>query len=85
MRYTDTQTRAANTWRKTPAATSQATTSNNGTVLRLSALPLAPYTVSLASLPKAATVTSQPQAGKPCFGSWQRKLSRSLALTSCCH
>lgn len=51
----------------------------------MSALPLAPYTKSSTPLPKAATVTSQPQAGKSCFGSWQRKLSRSLALTSCCH
>lgn len=51
----------------------------------MSALPLAPYTMSSTPLPKAATVTSQPQAGKSCFGSWQRKLSRSLALTSCCH
>lgn len=38
-----------------------------------------------APLSKAATVTSQLQAGKSSFGSWQRKFSRSLALTSCCH
>lgn len=42
-------------------------------------------TKSQTSLAKAATVTSQPQAGKPCSGSWQSKTSRSLALTSCCH
>lgn len=45
----------------------------------------APYTKSQASFAKAATVTSQPQAGKSCFGSRQKKFSRSLALTSCCH
>lgn len=45
----------------------------------------APYTQTQTSLAKAATVTSPPQAGKSRFGSWQRKFSRSLALTSCCH
>lgn len=43
------------------------------------------YTKSQTLLAKAATVTSKPQAGKSRFGSRQRKFSRSLALTSCCH
>lgn len=43
------------------------------------------YTKSQTLLAKAATDTSQPQAGKSRFGSWQKKFSRSLALTSCCH
>lgn len=43
------------------------------------------YTKSQTLLEKAATVTSEPQAGKSRFGSRQRKFSRSLALTSCCH
>lgn len=43
------------------------------------------YTKSQTLLAKAATVTSEPQAGKSRFGSRQRKFSRSLALTSCCH
>lgn len=42
-------------------------------------------TRSQTSLSKAVTVTSQPQTGKFCFGSRQRKINRSLALTSCCH
>lgn len=61
-------------------ASSQERTSNNGTVYHW-----ASYMKSQTPLPKAATVTSQPEAGKSCFGSWQKKFSRSLALTSCCH
>lgn len=47
--------------------------------------PSSPCTKSQTSLAKTATVTSQPQAGKSHIGSWQKKFSRSLALTSCCH
>lgn len=59
------------------------TATNNGTKDQL--CHWAWYTKSQISLAKAATVTSQAQAGKSRFGSWQRKFSRSLALTSCCH
>lgn len=61
------------------------TTSNNGSG-RGSLLPLQLLLPKAKPLSmKATTVTSQPQAGKSCFGCWQRKFSRSLALTSCCH
>lgn len=77
----NTQAHEANTFRETTSFHGGRRTSNNGDHL----CHRDPHIKSQTSPAKAATVTSQPQAGKSCFGSWQRKFSRSLALTSRCH
>ena len=53
--------------------------SNNGTEDHLLKLKTKPHSL------KQRLLHPQTEAGKSRFGSWQRKSSRSLALTSCCH